>query len=763
MISAFDVSWQTQSKNSAGSMPVGGYDCGANVWVEGDDILLYVDRSGSFDENNQMLKLGRFRVHVSPSPFSKVFRQTLLLEKGSILIEGDDHFRCEIWFHTDAPMMRMSFSRGGDREITIAYETWRFQDREVSDQNGRSAFSYQGYCGEVITRADGFIPLEDKLFFYHQNNNGHLLFDFLVNQQNLTSIRDELDNPQRDYVFGGIMAGSALQYVAERMHRYAGINCRQYWYRLLPAGDEGIHVAFCACNASLQEWYERVEQLSLVQSKRVDARETALSWWKQYWARSYVEINSECGSDDSGFQIARNYTLMRYMLGCNAYGSYPTKFNGGLFTTDPVYWNGPKYTDETPDYRRWGGGSFTAQNQRLVYWPMLKSGDFDMMPSQFSFYQRAMHNAELRTKLYWRHDGCAFPEQLENFGVPTGICWGFETGENKIHIRDAGQEPYELRCPWTRYEYVTALEFCYMILEYGRYSGQPLTEYMPLIDSCLKFYELHYEMLHDHNANRKLDRNGHWVIWPSTALETYKDAMNPTDVLSALTAVLGRLNEISTGEKKAKYEAMLKKVPPVATREMDGVKCISPAWSWSDIINCELPQLYPVYPYGIYGIGKEGLDLAKNTYLHGVDIPEQRGYESWKQEGIFAARLGLKKEALVRLKQKLCDGRLRFPAFWGPGYDWLPDHNWGGSGMICLQEMLIQAVDKHIMLLPTWPLEWTVTFRMHLPYQTQIEVQWDGSSLHWTIYGSEQYSIILPDGKAVENCRPGVKYCSQEL
>lgn len=33
----------------------------------------------------------------------------------------------------------------------------------------------------------------------------------------------------------------------------------------------------------------------------------------------------------------------------------------------------------------WGGGTMTAQNQRLVYWPMLKSGDFDMMPSQFDF------------------------------------------------------------------------------------------------------------------------------------------------------------------------------------------------------------------------------------------------------------------------------------------------------------------------------------------------------------------------------------------
>ena len=33
----------------------------------------------------------------------------------------------------------------------------------------------------------------------------------------------------------------------------------------------------------------------------------------------------------------------------------------------------------TPDHRNWGGGTFTAQNQRLVYWPMLKAGDFDLL------------------------------------------------------------------------------------------------------------------------------------------------------------------------------------------------------------------------------------------------------------------------------------------------------------------------------------------------------------------------------------------------
>lgn len=75
------------------------------------------------------------------------------------------------------------------------------------------------------------------------------------------------------------------------------------------------------------------------------------------------------------------------MLGCNAYGQAPTKFNGGLFTYDPVFVN-PQYAF-TPDFRNWGGGLMTAQNQRLVYFPMLKSGDIDMMKPEFDFYLRS--------------------------------------------------------------------------------------------------------------------------------------------------------------------------------------------------------------------------------------------------------------------------------------------------------------------------------------------------------------------------------------
>jgi hypothetical protein len=94
----------------------------------------------------------------------------------------------------------------------------------------------------------------------------------------------------------------------------------------------------------------------------------------------------------------------------------------------------------------------------------------------------------------------------------------------------------------------------------------------------------------------------------------------------------------------------------------------------------------------------------------------------WESSGaIFAARLGLTKEALELTTLKLKDSDRRFPAFWGPGFDWVPDHNWGGSGMIGLQEMLLQTDGKILYLFPAWPKEWDVRFKLHAPYNTVVE------------------------------------------
>ncbi|HOY57489.1 MAG TPA: hypothetical protein PK640_05035 [Verrucomicrobiota bacterium] len=69
--------------------------------------------------------------------------------------------------------------------------------------------------------------------------------------------------------------------------------------------------------------------------------------------------------------VTRGYTLQRFLQACAGHGALPIKFNGSLFTVEV-----PGQFE--PDYRQWGG-CYWFQNTRLPYWPMLASGDFDLV------------------------------------------------------------------------------------------------------------------------------------------------------------------------------------------------------------------------------------------------------------------------------------------------------------------------------------------------------------------------------------------------
>jgi hypothetical protein len=145
--------------------------------------------------------------------------------------------------------------------------------------------------------------------------------------------------------------------------------------------------------------------------------------------------------------------------------------------------------------------------------------------------------------------------------------------------------------------------------------------------------------------------------------------------------------------------------------------------------NEESPQLYPVFPWGMYGVGKPDLEVAINTWNYDPIVKKFRSPKGWKQDNIWAARLGLTQAADSLLQMKLGDSERRFPSFWGPGFDWTPDHNWGGSGMIGLQEMLMQVDGKKIYLLPAWPKNRDVHFKLHAPYNTTVEATVEGGKL----------------------------------
>lgn len=421
--------------------------------------------------------------------------------------------------------------------------------------------------------------------------------------------------------------------------------------------------------------------------------------------------------------MGRNYQLFRYMLGCNAYGNYPTKFNGGLFTVDPVF------TDSsikgTPDHRNWGGGTFTAQNQRLVYWPMLKSGDVDMMKPQFDFYNNILQTAILKTNHYWGHAGANFTEQVENFGLSNPTEYGWK----RPSYFDPGIE-YNA---WLEYEWDTVLEFCMMILESRSFAGNRIHNYMPLIENCLIFFDEHYQYLAKRRSNKALDENNKLILYPGSGAETFKMAYNSSSTIAALKTVTEKLLSLPTTylstEKRKYFTDFLSRIPPISFTTYNNKTTIAPANIWARVNNTESSMLYPVFPWGIYGIGKPGLNIAINTYCLDSFALKFRSHKGWKQDNIFAARLGLTEEAKRLTILKLKNSERRFPAFWGPGFDWVPDHNWGGSAMIGLQEMLLQTVDDKIYIFPAWPKDWNVHFKLHAPLQTTIEAELHNGNL----------------------------------
>jgi hypothetical protein len=204
-------------------------------------------------------------------------------------------------------------------------------------------------------------------------------------------------------------------------------------------------------------------------------------------------------------------------------------------------------------------------------------------------------------------------------------------------------------------------------------------------------------------------------------------AYNSSATIAGLTSVLNSFlalpDALLQAEEKKYFKEMRQRIPNISYRSFDGKTTIAPALTWQRINNTETPQLYPVFPWKMYGLEKPGLDTAINTYLYDTDALKFRDSKGWKQDNIFAARLGLTNEAVKYTFAKLTDSDRRFPAFWGPGFDWTPDHNWGGSGMIGLQEMLLQDVDDKILLFPAWPKNIDVHFKLHAPKQTVVEAE----------------------------------------
>ncbi len=718
----YNIVWDTQSQNSSESMPCGGGDIGLNVWVENGDLMFYMARSGTFDENNTMLKLGRVRVKLSPNPFENgIFKQELDLKEGCVKItgkKGNHSVDVLCWVDVFAPVIHLEIAGSQKTSMNISYENWRFNDR-VLQKNESFGNSYKWAPPKGLQIKKDSIAFSDNSITFYHRNKGETVFDVSVHQQKLDAVKDQMFDPLKNLTFGGKISGDNLVANGTSEGKYLSTNFKAWMLKSKSPSKKHKLKVYLHTDKSENStaWISGLESFIEAYPNK-NERNNTLKWWADYWKRGYISIEHEKPYENSPqWQVGRNYQLFRYMLGCNAFGEYPTKFNGGLFTYDPEFIN--KGRAFTPDFRNWGGGTFTAQNQRLVYFPMLKSGDFDLMKAQLDFYKRIVRNAELRSEYHWGHKGACFTEQIENFGLPNPSEYGWD--------RPDDFDPGMMYNAWLEYLWDTSLEFCWMALELHTYQGADISEYIPLIESCLTFFDEHYQYLAKKRGRKTFDAKGHLILYPGSGCETYKMAYNATSTIAALKVVTeGLLNlpeKYLDQDKRKKWKTFHAKIPPISFAEHKGYKTIAPAKIWERVNNSEVPQLYPVYPWRIYGVARPDLEIARNTYLYDPDVLKFKGHLSWKQYNIFAACLGFAEEAGKESILKLQDSGRRFPAFWGPGMDWVPDHNWGGSGMIGIQEMLLQTNGDKILLFPAWPKAWDVQFKLNAPGNTKIEAK----------------------------------------
>ncbi len=447
---------------------------------------------------------------------------------------------------------------------------------------------------------------------------------------------------------------------------------------------------------------------------------------------SALYVNGECVARrsteilDDTFVVGRAYALQRFIDACAGRGRYPIKFNGSLFT---VPFPG---APGDADYRRWGPG-YWWQNTRLPYLSMCMSGDFDLLQPLFKMYAvDLLPLCRYRTQRTFGHAGAFLPECVYFWGEVFSETYGWtpfsERGEDKLQTSR-----------WHKWEWVCGLELLWMMLDDYEYTLDETflaDTLLPAADEILKFFDLHYD----------LDENGKLLMHPAQALETWWDCTNPMPEVAGLHAVTERLlalplpgrRDLLGEDRRNAWSALRDKLPPLPVQEVDGVRMLAPAARFAAKHNIENPELYAVFPFRRVSFATPDAALGIAALEHRLD----RGNFGWRQDELFMAYLGLAEDArrslVARARSKHAGSR--FPAFWGPNYDWIPDQDHGGVLMKTLQAMLLQTDGKTIHLLPAWPVDWNVSFRLHAPYRTVVECRFEN--------GEVQSLEVTPENRA---------------
>ncbi|MCX6229285.1 MAG: DUF5703 domain-containing protein [Bacteroidia bacterium] len=754
-----NVIWKSPSKNSSGSMPLGNGDIGLNVWVEQNgDLLFFISKSDSWSDCDRLLKLGQVRVRLTPALPTQQFRQELELQNGQITIQGKSNgsvTKLRVWVDANHPIIHVE---GTSKEVVsaeVSLNVWR--NSEVDQQHNNSANGVISGGIPIIETADQVVPQkENSIIWYHRNSIS--IFPLTMKAQGLESLMGTTKDPLLNRTFGGLIYGDGFV-------KSDPWQATQALQTVIPTKHFEAKIAILTEQTETsEEWITKINRLKSEEQNRDSNQSWALhaSWWKEFWQRSWISVvtpedrmpstpeieaarhderdqlalmgtknwNNRADRDltisgaPAGKVVSDGYAQQRFITAAAGRGAFPIRFNGSLFTVNT---RDPNNLIEA-DYRS-HGPLYWWQNTRLPYWPMLRSGDFDMMQPLFAMYRNVVPLAEKRTELYYKHEGVFFPETMYH--------WGTYSNDDYSSSRnwDRGNRPVALlQSMYMRYYWSGGLELMAMVLDYYDETQDPeflKNTLLPMASGIAKFYDVHW----------KRDSQGKIRFDPACALEASHEVVNPLPEIAGLKFMLPRLiglpQNSTTAEQRASWAKTLADLPEVPIGVENGKKILLEAEIVKDRPGDEYPELYGIFPYRLYTVGTPDLKIGEATFEKFVPVKLQHVYPydgligAWRQSSIQAAYVGKTDQAsrMVVTNFSAHHRGSRFPAFWGPGHDYMPDQCHGGVSMMTLQTMLLQVDGKKLFLFPAWPKDWDVDFKLHAPFKTTIEGRLKGGKL----------------------------------
>jgi hypothetical protein len=712
----YDVIWKTPSKDASGSMPIGNGEVVLNAWVEKatGDLLFYIARSDSLSEICRILKLGLIRVHFERSPFLNAndFEQHLRLGDGVMEVTGGGA-KLSLFVDADRHAVLLKSELKDATMVSVTNESWRTEARTLPASEDSSAWTSKGAPFPLVESADHFFRAGGRaLGWYHRNETS--VVPTLWKNQSLTGLKGAFD-PLIHRTFGGCLFSDELSPVSER--ELASPH---------PISQLTLVVATDSRQTSdLPEWESRV-QLLAEQEHYETALGRTLKFWRAFWNRSTFDCSNP--------SIGQGYNLQRYVQACQGRGAYPIKFNGGYFTVEPKASGKPF----NADWRAWGDAHWYQNGRHMVH-PMLASGDFEMMDPFFRLYESNRVLAESRTELYHHAKGAYFPETMSVFGTYSGSDYGWDR---------TNLTPDDVQSPWWRYAWNQGPELVALMLDrwdYTRDTHFLKTRALPMAESVLNYFDTRF----------KRDALGKIILDPAQSVETYwYGVVNDMPTTSGLISITERLdalpNSLKTPEQAAFFHRMKTACPDLPFQKKNGIEELSPAQKFKpETSNVENPELYAIWPFRVVCLLQpkyleEGKVAYENRLFH-QDV-------GWGYDGNAAALLGLTEESARILEKKCANSNraYRWPATWGPNFDWLPDQNHGGNLLETADLMLLQGESLEsggkIILLPSWPTRWDVQFKLHAPGNTTVECKTVGGKVVKLVVSpaSRRKDIVIP-------------------